>query len=676
VSKSPRSGNSLGEAFASVFNELKASAKPAETQDEKLVNLTTASIAESKTRANSRTFHEDQKTNKNNHSGYSLGDACSNEFSKLKQAINAVQLDGKLPVDPPSESNGNSDAVHRRTETYVLTRHKQQVVIQHRRASNSHRNDGIHSGQDLVKPASEALKKGGTIKPTHGDDFRLQSKVENPKEKSPQHNEGVNPGGGQPAKFKDITKPIQTAPMPKPPVTPLPKQLKAIEKLRADSAEVYALRVRCAASRTLRHRAPVPVSDLNGTAGKLAILGLDFGTAFTKAVVRWESRHFAVDWSTVVEAESPYLLPSVFSESSEGEIVLGEKEALGWKRHDGIKIRLLDGASASNIEYVQDAVIFVSLAFRYAAKWLAETQSSAESSEIRWRLHLGLPASSWDDVATTNLFRTIACAARVLACSKSPVTRRGAVAAIEVAAGVERPAVDVLPEFACQIHSYLGSAERKHDLHALVDFGAGTLDMAFFNVHEDSGVDVLPIFAARVENLGAHYLLAALAGRIAESLEWKDVDVSLDDDGVATRTGEPIDAIKSRRAYYLNSIGDSFNETYREARSRYPTSPVFRLKEPMRLFLCGGGGRIPSIRGRIDKIASEAERVFGIKIQVLELKRPKNIVGSFSGNFDRISVAFGLSHLAANIGDVMRRGNLEPFLGPAKPPQNDRDDDR
>jgi hypothetical protein len=409
--------------------------------------------------------------------------------------------------------------------------------------------------------------------------------------------------------------------------------------------------------------------------GKLAILGLDFGTAFTKGVVRWGGRHYAVDWSSAVDGDDHHLLASTFSEGPDGSCVLGAVDAPNWSVHDGIKLKLLEqSADLSNKERLAGAVTFIALAFRYVSAWLA-SRKITEGFEIRWRLHVGLPTKSWDSDNTTEVFRVVAQAARILALMPGPVTRSAAIEALGVTETVDRPAVDVLPEFACQLYSYLGSAERRDDLHALVDIGAGTLDVAYFNVFKREEEEFLPIFASEVEQLGAHYLVAALSGREGEC-EWRDRESSLSDEQVAEKIGCRTAEVERRRSFYLSSVADVFNKATSEAMRTYPTSPAVLGKERLRLFLCGGGSRIESIRARFDRIACESKSVFRMEVQVSEIVRPRNIIGGTEVGFDRLSVAYGLSQIAADIGSVMRSSTLDPVLVRERTKGKDRDDDR
>lgn len=451
---------------------------------------------------------------------------------------------------------------------------------------------------------------------------------------------------------------------------PMTKSLR--ERLCEASANVRDLQIVAAMSRPRGFVDLDPVVE--DKAGRLAILGLDFGTAFTKAVVRWSGRHFAVDWSGAVEGDDHYLLASVFSEASDGRCTLGAQEVSGWSVRKGIKLHLLSTGMTANDGYMADAVIFIALAFRYVDRWLRRPDQETANG-IRWRLHVGLPTRSWDSNATTETFKTVAQAARILACMPGPVTRAAAFEALQWTGQVDRPAVDVFPEFACQLYSYLLSPERREDLHALVDIGAGTLDVAYFNVFIKDDEALLPIFASEVERLGAHYLIAALSGVKGHPV-WTDDESSLSDEEVGRKLDCPPNDVCSRRSLYLSSVAEVFNMATCEAKKTYPTSPAVQGEENVRLFLCGGGSRIPSLRKRFERIAKEAENVMGIRFQVSELVRPRDIVGKFDSGFDRVSVAYGLSQNAANIGRVMRSATLDPVMPRERLEDKHRDDDR
>lgn len=134
--------------------------------------------------------------------------------------------------------------------------------------------------------------------------------------------------------------------------------------------------------------------------------------------------------------------------------------------------------------------------------------------------------------------------------------------------------------------------------------------------------------------------------------------------------------VSNRRSLYLSSVADVFHSAVRETKGVYSTSPAFRGIATVRLFLCGGGSRVPSLQKRFALIAKESASLLGIRYQISQLVRPHDIVGKLGPGFDRLSVAYGLSQLAANIGSVMRSATLEPVMPMERLNAKHRDDDR
>lgn len=526
--------------------------------------------------------------------------------------------------------------------------------------AGEHRSEGRREVQQLLR----SWRSGGAeVKVTRGVSTGREHRKKKPGRQPPHRQSPVVPAA--PASVAQTTaKPAGQA--------PLPETKSWQERLGDVSADVRELKISADEVRPCTFSASHLA--VQADRGRRAILGLDFGTAFTKAVVNWSGRHHAVDWGEAVDVEDHYLLPSVFSEARDGRCVLGVPEGAEWSLRDGIKLRLISSNEDEATAEMADAVIFIALVFRYVDSWLRR-QNRTISGGIDWRLHVGLPTRSWDKGPVAAVFRRVTQASRVLACMEGQVTREAALDALDRADEVSKPQVNVFPEFACQLYSYLQSPERGDDLHALVDIGAGTLDVAYFNVFVKEGDTVLPVFASAVEKLGAHYLIAALAGKGSEAV-WNDNETGLSNEAVAQKLGCTEADVSIRRSVYLNSVAKVLHAESTRARGRYRNSPAFRDMAAVRLFLCGGGSRIPCLQKRFGRIARESAEKFGVRYLVSSLVAPANLVGKLEGGFDRISVAYGLSQLAANIGDVMRSGSLEPLAPMEHFVGKDRDDDR
>jgi hypothetical protein len=452
-----------------------------------------------------------------------------------------------------------------------------------------------------------------------------------------------------------------------------PRPKTTLEKLKEISADISKLRIASAKSRHIKDLSGLPVID--NPNGGLAILGLDFGTAFTKAVIRYQRNHYAVDWSYAVDSEDKYLLPSVFSEHEDGRCVLGTNNAPGWKSVSGIKLKILTSNSPKNPNDMIDAVIFLALTFRYSNYWFAETTNN-KGTVLRWNLHVGLPTLSWDSTVITDLFKRISQAAKLLASEGGLITRKSASEALVNWTKIERPFVDVFPEFACQLYSYLQSTERQSDVHGLIDIGAGTVDFAFFNVHVENYETMIPVFSSDVKNLGAHYLIAASAGVNGENIEWSDAAASYSVNEYSQILNEPTVSVVDRQRVLLSCIADIFNAVSQAAKRSYETSPAYRLGKPIRLFFCGGGSRIECFKERIKDITRDSPQITGIYYQLSSLVKPKDLVGDIGSSFDRLSVAYGLSQPGDNIGTIIRSTDLEPIRKSERTHTLHRDDDR
>lgn len=427
------------------------------------------------------------------------------------------------------------------------------------------------------------------------------------------------------------------------------------------SADMRRLVIRAPDAKSFRRMCqPAQVGDTS----EQAILGLDFGTAYTKAVISWRRRHYVVDWSNAVSCEDRHLLPSIFSRSASGEAALGTVE--GWRRVDGIKMKLLTGGSNLAPAAEMDAVTFLAFVIQYARDWFAPIAREQRAAVPAWRLNIGLPAVPWQDQGMRRTWsRVAACAWRL---SEESISAASALKAFKALERDER--IGVVPEFAAQVATYLRSPQRQADLHGLLDVGAGTIDVIAFNAHWDSNGDVLPIFAADVRPLGSHHLIGALAGAAGQDKSWRDSDALLDDGEIAAKTLEQADGVSVRRAIFERELKAAVNHIVGLAKRRYRESRVWESRSGLPFFLCGGGSSNP----RFERLVAANDR---FKLSLRKLPCPDAVVGAVDDtNFHRVSVAYGLSHLLRNISRIVASDDIPPDPPPRVIELRDRDEDR
>lgn len=391
----------------------------------------------------------------------------------------------------------------------------------------------------------------------------------------------------------------------------------------------------------------------------LCTVGLDFGTAFTKACVQVRNSTYVVHWDGCVKSapSSSFLLPSIFSELSDGTCSLGV--FAGAKQHSDIKMALL-GKPAANDNLA--ATVFIALATRYIRAWLfTDHRDVVDGFRLDWSLNVGLPSSSWDDPVTCGLYKQLALAGWRLGSSPGPVTFAAAQTMLSVEKAeqpmpgqIDAEMVATFPEFGAQVHSYRSSAQRQRDLHLLVDIGAGTVDIVTFHIGGGEDSEINCILEPIVKKSGTHILLGyrAQTGLLTNST-W--------DDSVAAFNQAEFESAFGLKTGLLRGVQDHFAEMlhlsirrvlHLTKENRYETSPAW--SEGVPFFLSGGGRRVDAYREAIRR--SRMDR----RLIELSLPTPEDVVlGKMNaGQFHRLSVAHGLSFTAENLTKTLRRSDV------------------
>lgn len=434
------------------------------------------------------------------------------------------------------------------------------------------------------------------------------------------------------------------------------------------------------------------------------ILGLDFGTSSVKAVIRdrFMGRAFAVPFTMALD--NPYLLPSRAYRT-------GDRYSLdcGDRALRDLKLGLLGCAASSPVGEFNDACAFLSLVIRHCRGWLLDTHAALyRGVRIYWSLNLGLPAASYEAPSAVNLFRRLAWAASNVAAQPGEVTyelceefrqlSREAFTAFQqdeestTGFDIEFRDVDVVPEVAAQIYGYVTGSKwdwRERPMMLLVDVGAGTVDSAFFSYTNFSHSGKrFSFFANKVEPNGAMNLhrarvdwLARAAGASAEAEEvvryLGEIRAPTDRTApipesfleyvpgyeVHCRQGEKdVDASFFQSRYYRQVSGCCMDA--------WRTGIKTMQLKSVPCFLTGGGSRLRFYREVIDSITDNAAAVtlewMPLTRNVEDLVSP----GLADADFDRLSVAYGLSLHGADgksLGTVMRAIKVErPATAPTK----------
>ena len=435
------------------------------------------------------------------------------------------------------------------------------------------------------------------------------------------------------------------------------------------------------------------------------IIGLDFGTSATKVVIRDPFAATGVFPARLNGGRlgiDGHLLPSrVFRTGDAYSLTQGTH------RITDLKLGLLACKAKSPVTEFNDCCAFLAFVIRRARAWLlSEHKDIYGKHALNWRLNLGLAARSYQDRDTVMLFRRLAWAAANLAAdpeAESITVQKAdqyrleslAVSAGKVSEGVEFgwADVDAVPEVSAQLQGFMSSARwdwRSRPVMMLVDVGAGTVDSALFHVHvPQDGRGVLTFYSSRVEPNGAMNLHRA-------RVEWLQKLMTAGSEHATAAAylaaiARPTDRLRpipeSVRdylpGYEVEVVGKGIDENF--GTGRYRTQVAGSINdakvgkgitrsqlERVPLLLCGGGSRMQLYSG----IGATINRTRGwdVSVEVMRLPVPQDLVdtGWHADDFDRLSVAYGLS-LAGNgettLGRIVRAidvPDVQPYQAPTR----------
>ena len=387
-------------------------------------------------------------------------------------------------------------------------------------------------------------------------------------------------------------------------------------------------------------------------------IGLDFGTAFTKVVIGESRIRYAVPF-TEFNKRHPYTLPCKFYRHSDNKCSLRKKNNSGTEITN-LKMRLLEGDR--NAATKSEITVFLALVLRYSRSWLLRQHAATyKDVEPDWNINIGLPAENYHDEQLSEYYKDVVAEAWRLSDSNNEISHEdiGETGGEE---SLDAEKIETFPEFVPQISAYVKSPQRSKGLHSLIDIGAGTVDICVFNIWEtEDGDDKFPVFSKDVKNLGVSYLFKH---RVAESGyhgEW--VFDPFEEPPGAQKTSKLLEISDERLseidAALQSEIGNVYIDQLNYVKSeRYPKSPKWTKGIP--LFLCGGGSRIGFYQNIFQNLS---EKPFPLCLVPLENPGQLKAPGLSEGDFDRISVAYGLSYNALDLGEIVRSEDIKDYSG-------------
>lgn len=410
------------------------------------------------------------------------------------------------------------------------------------------------------------------------------------------------------------------------------------------------------------------------------VIGLDFGTSFTKTVLQDPNlrKAFAVPFDGLSHPENKYLLPSRLMLARHGHWDLA-----GWKSKGirGLKAPLMKtpgkcislGASGKlRTNALELAAAFLALVLRRARIWfLTQWKDAYGHSEIRWQLNLGIPARNYDEKRIKQAFLVAARASWWLSTQEGPVTFSLAKEAIKRALnadflpGIHRDYINVVPEVVAEVAGYARSPFRRPGLHLIVDVGASTMDIATFRLDVQSGEFRYSFLCAEVNENACNRLHRERTQKVeSEFSAWFKALNRADDHKVlgshadyqppGISLGEVDEEFVSSAAFPIRKLV-AITKTQRD-----PNAEEWKTGVP--LFVCGGGGELFLFREDVMRKVAEGLRGYqwqGFRPMGLPIPEELSVQGLSPEDYHRLAVAYGLSFFFQDIGHIVPPSEIE-----------------
>lgn len=395
---------------------------------------------------------------------------------------------------------------------------------------------------------------------------------------------------------------------------------------------------------------------------QLLVIGLDFGTAFTKVVIGEQRVKRTVPFTDYVSNGNPHLLPSILSiTKNEDTCKLGFPGIDGYSIED-LKIELIN--HNFNKEVTTRCAVFLSLVLRHARDWVLRAHEKMyRDREIVWYVNTGVPTASYEDEELKVVYKEIIRAAWMASfLPKETVSLDRVRECFDSADGQSLPddRINIFPEFAVQLMGYIESPQRQEGLlHVLVDIGAGTLDLAIFNVYRPGGPDgevKFPVFTKSVKPLGTRFFIQECLKKHPQ-LSWKPSPY--EDVPSTTKFKERLslsnDELEKLTDNFKDKIATLIIEEFKYTENkRVPRGDKMWDRNGAPTFLCGGGASVDFYK----KIFCSFEK--HRKIRLCSLAQPEDL-NTKGVAYDRLSVAYGLSFAPDNIAKIIKSQDIGDY---------------
>lgn len=412
------------------------------------------------------------------------------------------------------------------------------------------------------------------------------------------------------------------------------------------------------------------------------ILGLDFGTSFTKIVAFHNDTLKCYATEFKINNQSTYFLPSALYEVNK-KFFLNPQNNIN--KYNNLKLNFLN--DPNNILNQTKVVAFLALAIKEAKIYLIKNYNSAiGATNIVWGLNAGYAGKDIGNLSTANLYKKLVYIAWHFSCNENLINESNILIELNSTKDIISDddlynyskksieiEISVQPEITAQIYAFVSSSKydpRAANHYLIVDVGAGTVDTAIFNVQQNKNTAAwdFTIFKDTVERHGVVELernrinwwdkqlkLANANNELCEKLKiyanhidqlevhpesYKNYFIGIDIPKILDISSNP------DNFFYEKKVLDQV-----KIKTLYKCYQANQLEtqhiENIPFFLCGGGSRMGIYKELIKSLQIKMPGFSWLRAKNKNLEKPDNLISPNlnSNDYDRLSVAYGLSKM-------------------------------
>lgn len=423
------------------------------------------------------------------------------------------------------------------------------------------------------------------------------------------------------------------------------------------------------------------------------VIGFDFGTSCSKIIIRDTNLQnaTAVPFGSLACRNHNYLVPTNLYIKETGKLSLSEGKFF----FQNLKIELMEDPDKPTLKSKNGkysilahelAAGYIAVVIQIAREWfLKHAEQIYKRKRIHWQINIGIPSESYSDNNLIKTFHTITMAAWRVSLEED-ITIGKTRKAIHFAKNhiqtdsntlevddqnspwLHPDFVEPHPEVIMEVVGYSRSPQRTSGLHLLVDVGASTMDVASFNIHENKGENVFPLFETTVDKYGTLMLhdnrIKVINDCIKAKLNpIKNIDhfapiPELSHYQFELNWSELSDADQDFFQKCSAIIGEIIKKTHQ---NRSPLAQAWTDGLPV--FLCGGGSQNPSYREMLKRLESQIQHgrndFNGFIVKGLPIPEQLEAPDLHHSGFDRLAVAYGLSFTSDEIGKIIPEDEIE-----------------